>query len=320
MEWRRRVPAAETVASTGTRQPASLLPEDLFNMREIFGSDLNLRKRLSRATGPAVRLGVWMALSAAAVWSAPPLTPVQDVLYKADGTPFVGTAEVSWRTFTASDGSAIAQNVVLVPVVSGVLRVKLVPTTTASGAASYTVRYNANGKIQFTETWAVPPSSVPLAIKNVRVDTPVGGVVQPPPILQMTDIPGLSDALSARPAKGAQFTSSRLAWIDVNGELSGITGTGSDCVHVDGSTAPCSDNPTRFFDLETPSGVVNGVATAFQTSQIPNPVGSLHFFRNGILQKVGVDFVISGNQITFINGVVPQAGDVLAATYRTGGR
>lgn len=289
-------------------------------MRQIFGNDSNLRTRPNRATGLAVRVGVWMALSAAVVWSAPPLTPVQDVLYKADGTPFTGTAEVSWRTFTASDGSNIAQNVVLVPVVGGVLKVKLVPTTNASGGASYTVRYNADGKTQFVETWAVPPSGVPLTIKNVRVNTPVGGVVQPPPTLQMTDIPGLSDALSARPAKGAQFTASRLAWIDVNGELSGITGTGTDCVHVDGSTAPCSDNPTRFFDLETPSGVVNGLATTFQISQPPNPLTSLHLFRNGILQKVGIDFTISGSQITFINGVVPQAGDVLAATYRTGGR
>src|SRR5450759_1792735 len=73
--------------------------------------------------------------------AAPPLTTIQDVLYKADGTHFNGTVTISWTSFEAIDHSVIAQQTTTVTVVNGNLQVQLVPTTTATPAAFYTVVY-----------------------------------------------------------------------------------------------------------------------------------------------------------------------------------
>ena len=98
---------------------------------------------------------VWLATSAFAL---PPLTTIQDVLYKADGTRFNGNLSISWTSFEAIDRSAIAQRSTTVVVVDGNLRVQLVPTTTATPSAFYSVKYSSDGRIQFSETWAVPSS------------------------------------------------------------------------------------------------------------------------------------------------------------------
>src|ERR1041384_4527078 len=93
---------------------------------------------------------VWLASSAVA---GPPLTTIQDVLYKADGTRFNGIVTISWTSFEALDKSAITTQSTTVKVVDGNLRVQLVPTTTATPAAAYSVKYNSDGRIQFGETW-----------------------------------------------------------------------------------------------------------------------------------------------------------------------
>ena len=80
--------------------------------------------------------GLWLATS---LFAAPPLTAIQDVLYKADGTRFHGTLTISWTSFEAIDRSAIAQQTTTVTVVNGNLQVQLVPTTTATPAAFYNV-------------------------------------------------------------------------------------------------------------------------------------------------------------------------------------
>ena len=54
-------------------------------------------------------------------------------------------------------------------IVNGVLDVQLVPTTTASAGAQYNVTFNNAGVNQFTEVWAVPPSTVPLRLSAVLV-------------------------------------------------------------------------------------------------------------------------------------------------------
>src|SRR5215471_16594896 len=94
----------------------------------------------------------------------PPLTTIQDVLYKADGTRFNRSLTISWTSFEAIDRSAIAQQTTTVNVVNGMLQVQLVPTTTATPASYYTVVYHSDGRIQFQETWAVPSSTQPLRV------------------------------------------------------------------------------------------------------------------------------------------------------------
>jgi hypothetical protein len=111
-------------------------------------------------------------LLAAAAMATPPLTTIQDVIYKADGTAFNGMLTISWNSFEATDTSAIATQVLTVKVVDGVLRVKLVPNITANPPVYYTVVYNSEGRVQFTENWAVPASALALRLRDVRVAAP----------------------------------------------------------------------------------------------------------------------------------------------------
>jgi hypothetical protein len=95
-------------------------------------------------------------LSAFSVEAQPALTTIHDVLYKADGTKFNGYAVINWNSFEASDTSNIATQFRSVKIVDGTLTVKLVPTTNVDPPATYSVKYNSDGKAQFEETWAVP--------------------------------------------------------------------------------------------------------------------------------------------------------------------
>jgi len=71
-----------------------------------------------------------------------------------------------------------------------------------------------------------------------------------------------------------------------------------------------------FVDGETPAGALNGVNNVFTLSQIPNPAASVAVFRNGVFQKLGTDYNVNNNTITFLAGSIPQAGDILLSSYR----
>ena len=105
----------------------------------------------------------WLALLAAGAMGIavgqPALTTIQDTLYRADGTRFTGTMFIRYNSFLAGDTSNIATANLTLAIVNGSLRVQLVPTTTASAGAQYSVTYNSRGINQFTEIWAVPPST-----------------------------------------------------------------------------------------------------------------------------------------------------------------
>src|SRR6185369_7045570 len=134
-----------------------------------------------------------MLLVAASLgFAQPALTTIQDILYRADGTRFSGTMFITWSSFLAGDTSNIATANLTLPIVNGVLRVQLVPTTTASAGAQYSVTYNSQGIDQFTEIWAVSPSTISLRVRDVRVSG--GTVIGPPPVLtpvQISDVTGL---------------------------------------------------------------------------------------------------------------------------------
>ena len=75
-----------------------------------------------------------------------------------------------------------------------------------------------DGKVQFQETWNVPPSATPLRVRDVR-----GAVspLEPPsqtPILE-SDVVGLVNDLSLRPSKGPGFGAGRAAVINANGGI-----------------------------------------------------------------------------------------------------
>jgi hypothetical protein len=235
-------------------------------------------------------LMIWTVVE---VWAGPPLTTIQDVLYKADGTTFNGSLYIEWKSFEATDSSYIATHSLTVPVVNGVLRVQLVPTTNAATAANYLVRYNSDGKIQYEETWAVPPSTTALRLKDVRVAagaiTP--GPVQPPAEttqIEESDVIGLPADLAARPVKGPGYAGSRALMANAAGELEAVVGNLTDCVRVDGSAGPCGAGGGSlgpgFADAETPVGLLNGSNTVFTLADAPSPASSLALYRNGLLQ------------------------------------
>jgi hypothetical protein len=256
--------------------------------------------------------------------AAPPLTTIQDVLYKADGSKFNGVAFIEWNSFQAADFSNIATHSVTVQISDGALRVRLVPTTNATPGAYYKVRYYSDGRIEFDETWAVPPSATTLRLRDVRVaSSSSGGQVVPPAgegtqILE-SDVVGLVDDLDARPLKGPGFAPSRAAYINETGALEAVLGSLSDCVRVDGTAGPCdaiaSIGP-GFVDSETPQGTMNGYNTVFHLAQTPSPPSSLTLFKNGVLQRAGLDYVLTNTTIEFSPASAPQSDDVLTCSYR----
>lgn len=265
-------------------------------------------------------------LSTVAMQAAPPLTTIEDVLYKADGSRFNGVAFIEWKSFQAADFSSIPTQRVTVTILDGAIRVQLVPTTNASSGAYYSVRYNSDGRIQFDETWAVPPSASPLKLKDVRVPSGSGGgqVLPPAPLGEIleSDVVGLLEDLAARPVMGPGYAPSRAAYISETGALEAVSGGPSDCVRVDGTAGPCdvTANPgPEFVDGESPAGPIDGSNAVFTLASTPSPASSLQLYRNGVLQKLGLDYTLAGDAITFAMESVPQVNDVLLCSYRLAG-
>jgi uncharacterized protein YoxC len=75
----------------------------------------------------------------------------------------------------------------------------------------------------------------------------------------------------------------------------------------------------NFIDAEVPSGTMNGVNTVFNLANTPSPSSSFTVYRNGLAQKSGVDYTLSGAVLTFLSVSVPQSTDLLQAYYRMPG-
>jgi hypothetical protein len=271
----------------------------------------------------SLRQQALLVVAAASFAAAQPaLTTIQDILYRADGTRFSGTLFITYNAFQAGDTSNIATANLTLPIVNGVLQVALVPTTTASAGAQYNVTFNSQGVNQFTQVWAVPPSTVTLSLRDVLVSQ--GTVIGPAPVvtaIQISDVTGLQNQLSIRPQDGVGFTLGRAAVINTSGQIDGASGSLSDCVRVDGSSGPCgsaggSGILPSFSDGETPAGTINGTNPVFTLTFTPSPMGSLDLYLNGLMMKQAVDYTLSGNTITFLTVSTPHTGDVLLASYR----
>jgi len=260
---------------------------------------------------------------AVALEAGPILTTIQDVVYNADGSPYNGFAVIKWMPFVAGDTSLIATQSLTVNITGGNLMVQLVPTTNATPAGYYTVTFTSAGNDQFTESWSVPPSTKPLRVQDVMMP----GGTAPSPLttgdtpLQESSVIGLLADLAVRPMEGSAFAAGRTAVIDSTGAMEGAAGNVSDCVHVDGSSGPCGSGGTgiagpNFTDAEVPAGLLNGGNTSFTLNAVPTPVSSVALFRNGVLQKPGLDYTLSGNTLQFLAASTPQTGDTLLASYR----
>jgi hypothetical protein len=265
----------------------------------------------------ATRLTLLVALLCAAISeAAPPLTPIRDILYKADGTRFEGMAQVEWKTFRASDGSEVPQNGIQVRVQNGVVNLDLVPTTNAQKPAYYTVRFTTGGRTQFVEYWSVPPTSSPVRLQDVRTHAPTAGELTETPVtVTIQDVSGLRTELDLRPQRGVSWMPGRSAVIGASGGIEGAIGDPGSCVRVDGTSTPCGFGGITYVDSEIPLGNVNGVNTMFTLSAPPTPASSLAVFRNGMLQTPGV-YSLQGQTVTFAPGYVPETGDQVLVSYR----
>lgn len=67
-------------------------------------------------------------------------------------------------------------------------------------------------------------------------------------------------------------------------------------------------------DNETPHGLIDGTNTLFTLLFTPNPISSLHLYRNGLHLSPTIDYLVGENRIHFTTP--PQPSDVLLATYR----
>jgi len=280
-------------------------------------------------------LAIWLGF-ACALMAQPTLTTIQDTIYKANGTRFSGSLTVSWTSFSASDTTDVAMESTSTRILDGALFIRLVPDTTSTPVNYYRVLYTSNSGEQFSELWAVPPSTTPLRVQDVRV-TPgilsgsgtgsgggpgggLGGATSGSTVTE-AEVTNLVSDLAARPTVGKTFTNGYTAMIDSSGQIGAVTGNASDCVHVDGSTGACFDATllATFIDAETPSGAIDGTNATFALVNQPYPVSSLVLFRNGVRQSIGGDFTLNGNSIQFVTASVPQLGDTLTASYRVGG-
>jgi hypothetical protein len=91
------------------------------------------------------------------------LTPIQDILYRADDTLCSGYINVSWSAFTSTGGLLIASGSLQSLVTNGVLSVALEP-------GQYIVDYSLSpsGCQQASENWIVPTSTIPVDLATVR--------------------------------------------------------------------------------------------------------------------------------------------------------
>ena len=265
----------------------------------------------------------WIGFVGLPATAAPPLTTIEDTLYRADGTLYSGYLQIEWKSFEASDSSIIPSQSLSLRIYKGLFKVQLIPTTTAiSSGAFYSVRYVSDGKLQALETWTVPPSPTPLRVTSVRLAP--GQVVAPGGVssVQISDVLGLQEALDVRPRKGAGYSANRTAVINGLGEIEAALGAESDCMTVEGASADCgsgSAGSVSFVDGDTPTGLANGVNAVFVLSHPPNPVTSLFLYRNGLVQRSSIDYTFAGSTVTFLAGAIPQTGDILFASYRLSG-
>ena len=79
------------------------------------------------------RLIVLLLAATGLARAQPALTTIQDILYRADGTRFSGTIFwLNWSSFWRAIPRISPRRDLTLPIVNGVLNVRLAPTTTAS--------------------------------------------------------------------------------------------------------------------------------------------------------------------------------------------
>jgi hypothetical protein len=245
------------------------------------------------------------------------LSQIQDTVYTPAGAAFNGTVVITWTGVTGSSGTAPFNS--SVKIANGVLSVLLAPSTTIMPISYYQAVYNSSdGLTTWTETWAVPPSTTPLTLSQVKVtnsNVSGGGGGSGSNQIQISNVAGLSSDLNAinasLSATNATTQNLNLMISNLSNTVTGLNNTVTNLA-AGGTTA-------NFVDDETPSGSIDGTNAVFTLSKTPAAATDVALFRNGVLQTLGTDYTLSGTTITFSSNETPQTGDELVAYYRIAG-
>ena len=82
----------------------------------------------------------------------------------------------------------------------------------------------------------------------------------------------------------------------------------------DTGSAGAAGTSINFVDNETPTGSLNGTNVTFTLAHAPDPPTCLQLVLNGIIQRPGVDYTLSGLTVTYANA--PISTDTHLASYR----
>jgi hypothetical protein len=192
--------------------------------------------------------------------------------------------------FTAATGWRVIGAPTAVRFSGGAFSVSLVPTDSASSSSLAVQYYRVTCAVPLQiagghtiqpyswgpRYWSVPTSSVSVDIGAIEMTSP------PPQLVPMIPL--------TTPPQDGQY----IKW----------------------SAAQSAWQPVTFADQETPAGVVDGVNATFTLAASPTPAAGLLLFRNGMAQKNGQDYSLTGKVITFLTGAIPAPGDTLLASYR----
>jgi Lower baseplate protein N-terminal domain len=135
-----------------------------FSMNHAVNLAVN-HKLFPTATGVAISLAFVLAMGLTFPTTleaqGPALTTISDTIYRADGTPALGTVLISWPTFQTAEGDAVAAGNLAVTIGPlGAFVAQLVPNVGASPAGTYyVVVFQLDDGTVRSEYWAVPATS-----------------------------------------------------------------------------------------------------------------------------------------------------------------
>jgi hypothetical protein len=199
-----------------------------------------------------------------------PVTTIAQTIVGPDGNPAAGQMLIRISTACRTQSAYVGRETIVVKFSAIVnnFSVKLVPND-ADGCrgTNYSVARLLTGGQQESATWVVPTTS---AGTTVSVDSVETSVSQPLP-----------------------------SWVIQWQQLSqGGAQVGETPVYNGLSWLPGYPTGATFVDAETPGGTLDGVNATFTLAGTPNPPASLTLWRNGLTQKPGLDFSLSGSTIT----------------------
>jgi uncharacterized protein YoxC len=193
------------------------------------------------------------------------LTQIQDTILNPNGTPFNGTAVITWNGYSSSGTGSISRLSASAQVYNGALSVLLVPTTNAAAGTYYSVVYSSSdGTVTWTEIWQVPPSSTPLTVGQVRQSstegsgnsggqTTGGGVQYATLPVAISQITGLSSDLST-----------------INSSITSLTGQVNTLAATVNSTGSLSSLQSTVTQLSGTVSTLNSTVSGLSTSTTSN--------------------------------------------------